>query len=128
MRLDQEIQEAERSGIQQRPVLRHRGPAPEGAAATTDQVAEELPVALVFNGISHAVMMVTPRDLQAFAMGFALTEGLVGKPSDVFDIEVQQHARSAEVALTIAQEDFTMPCRWRRRSPAQPPNWDSTST
>ena len=96
---------------------RHRGTAPEHATSTVDQVAEELPVALVFNGISHAVMMVTPRDVQAFAMGFALTEGLVGKPSDIFDIEVTAHARSVEVALTIAQEDFML-LKQQRRSMA----------
>jgi FdhD protein len=114
MKLDQET---ERSGVQERPVRRHRGTAPEQATATVDQVAEELPVALVFNGISHAVMMVTPRDVQAFAMGFALTEGLVGKSSDIYDIEVTEHARSVEVALTIAQEDFML-LKQQRRSMA----------
>jgi FdhD protein len=114
MKLDNET---DRSGAQERPVVRHRGIAPEDAARTTDRVAEELPVALVFNGISHAVMMVTPRDLQAFAMGFALTEGLVGKASDVFDIEVEEHARSFAVTLTIAQEDFML-LKQQRRSMA----------
>ena len=109
--------ETERAGFQQRPVLRHRGAAPQDAGRATDRVAEEMPVALVFNGISHAVMMVTPRELEAFALGFALTEGLVGKAGDVFDIEVREHARSFEVALTIAQEDF-MQLKQQRRSMA----------
>lgn len=114
MKLDSEI---ERTGFQQRDVVRHRGIAPEDASRTTDRVAEELPVALVINGISHAVMMVTPRELQPFAMGFALTEGLVAKASDVFDIELHEHARSFEVEVTIAQEDFVQ-LKQQRRSMA----------
>ncbi|WP_070269563.1 formate dehydrogenase accessory sulfurtransferase FdhD [Duganella sp. HH101] len=109
--------ETEGSGSQERSVLRRRGGASPDASRTTDHVAEERPVALVFNGISHAVMMVTPRELEAFALGFALTEGLVGKASDVFDIELREHARSFEVALTIAQEDF-MQLKQQRRSMA----------
>ncbi|MTV38680.1 formate dehydrogenase accessory sulfurtransferase FdhD [Duganella radicis] len=106
--------ESDKAGYQQRPVTRHRG---ADAAGTTDRVIEEAPVALVFNGISHAVMMVTPRDLQPFAMGFALTEGLVAKPADVFDIEVREHARSFEIDITIATEDFVQ-LKQQRRSMA----------
>jgi FdhD protein len=109
--------ETERSGFQERAVVRHRGLAPQDAARTTDRVAEELPVALVFNGISHAVMMVTPRELQPFALGFALTEGLVAKRSDVFDIELHEHARSFEVEITIASQEFVQ-LKQQRRSMA----------
>lgn len=71
-----------------------------------DHIAEECPVALVFNGISHAVMMATPRDFTSFAAGFALTEGIVTRIADIHDIEVILHAGSTEVQMTVAQEAF----------------------
>jgi len=48
----------------------------------------EVPVALEYNGLSYAVMMATPRDLEDFARGFALTEGLAKAPADITDIAV----------------------------------------
>lgn len=50
----------------------------------------EAPVALEFNGLSYAVMMATPRDLQDFALGFALTESLAKQPGDLSDIDVAE--------------------------------------
>lgn len=50
----------------------------------------EAPVALEFNGLSYAVMMATPTDLEDFALGFALTEGLAGTPADLDDIAVAE--------------------------------------
>ena len=50
----------------------------------------EAPVALEFNGLSYAVMMATPADLEDFARGFALTEGLARSPADISDIAVAE--------------------------------------
>jgi len=50
----------------------------------------EAPVALEFNGLSYAVMMATPTDLEDFALGFALTEGLAGTPADLDDVDVAE--------------------------------------
>ena len=73
--------------------------APTGAQAVSvlnldgsrksDFVIDEVPAALVYNGISHTVMMVTPQHLEDFALGFSLAEGIVQDVSDVYDIEVQ---------------------------------------
>jgi FdhD protein len=52
----------------------------------TREWVPEAPVALEFNGLSYAVMMATPADLEDFARGFALTEGLAKAPGDVSDI------------------------------------------
>jgi FdhD protein len=95
-----------------RDVVRHRG---DMTTQTVDLVVEEVPVALVFNGISHAVMMATPIDLDEFALGFALSEGIVGRASDVFEIETDLLAEGAEVHLRVSQEAF-MALKGRRRA------------
>ena len=56
----------------------------------TREWVPEAPVALEFNGLSYAVMMATPADLEDFARGFALTEGLARTPADISDIAVAE--------------------------------------
>ena len=62
----------------------------------------EAPIALEFNGLSYAVMMATPADLEDFALGFALTEGLAKAPGDLTDIAVAEveHGWIVRAALT----------------------------
>jgi FdhD protein len=67
-----------------------------------DEVAVEMPVALVFNGISQAVMMATPTDLEAFALGFALSEGLLRSRAECYGIELLMQAEGCEVQLQVA--------------------------
>jgi len=50
-----------------------------------DQAVEEIPVAMLYNGIAYAVMMATPIDLEDFALGFALSEGVIGR-ADEFEL------------------------------------------
>ena len=65
-------------------------PADGIASTTTRDWVPEAPVALEFNGLAYAVMMATPADLEDFARGFALTEGLARTPTDISDIDVAE--------------------------------------
>ncbi len=58
--------------------------------AITREWIPETPIALEYNGLSYAVMMASPTDLEDFARGFALTEGLARRPSDVREIAVAE--------------------------------------
>ncbi|MBP8138401.1 MAG: formate dehydrogenase accessory sulfurtransferase FdhD [Alicycliphilus sp.] len=77
----------------------------QGSEAQPRQISAEVPVAMVFNGISHAVMMATPQDLAEFGVGFALGEGIVERPEDCRDLEVRTHAQgTADAACTVHME------------------------
>ena len=67
----------------------------------TDQLAEETPVALLCNGAPHAVMLMSPADLQDFALGFALTEGLIGRPRELVLVEQRALVDGIELDLII---------------------------
>nr|WP_310734410.1 formate dehydrogenase accessory sulfurtransferase FdhD [Ideonella livida] len=76
------------------------------AVAQPDWLAEERPVALVFNGLSHAVMMASPADLEDFALGFAFTEGLIEQPAQLYGCEVQDTPAGLELQLDVASRAF----------------------
>ena len=91
-------------GAVEHPILRVTA---DGALSTPDWVADEVPVALVYNGISHAVMMATPSLLEEFALGFSLTEGIINTPKDIYSIEVTEGCRGGKnVDVTIAAGCF----------------------
>lgn len=70
--------------------------------ALTRSWVPEVPVALEFNGLAYAVMMATPADLEDFAAGFAIAEGLASSASDITDIAVAEveHGWVVRTALT----------------------------
>ncbi|GAB1435573.1 formate dehydrogenase accessory sulfurtransferase FdhD [Sphaerotilus sulfidivorans] len=69
-----------------------------------ETLAEELPVALVYNGISHAVMLASPADLEDFALGFSLSEGIIDSPDDLLDAEILPADLGESVALAGTTE------------------------
>ena len=71
-----------------------------------DDVAEEIPVALEYNGISHAVMLASPDDLEDFALGFSLSEGILQNRSELYDCEVVATTDGLQVQMRIASERF----------------------
>lgn len=76
------------------------------SARTRDLVAEETPVAMVYNGVSHAVMMASPCDLEDFALGFSLSEGIVQRPDQLFSIEIKPGEDGIELDMHIAGDCY----------------------
>ncbi|OOF70245.1 sulfurtransferase FdhD [Rodentibacter caecimuris] len=71
-----------------------------------DLLLSEVPVALVYNGISHTVMMCTPQNLTDFALGFSLTEGIIEQPSDIYGIDIIETCQGIEVQIELSSRRF----------------------
>ncbi len=80
-------------------------------------VAEEVPVALEYNGLSQAVMLATPLDLEDFALGFSLSEGLIASAADLLDVEVQTRPNGIALQLRVTARCELL-LKERRRSMA----------
>ncbi|MFV8035050.1 formate dehydrogenase accessory sulfurtransferase FdhD [Enterobacter cloacae complex sp.6730764] len=88
---------------------------PHISHATPDFLAQEVPVALVYNGISHVVMMASPKDLELFAMGFSLSEGIIAHPQEIYGMDVVQACNGLEVQIELSSRRF-MGLKERRRA------------
>ncbi len=73
----------------------------DAAASAHAEVAEEIPVALIYNGVPHVVMMCTPADIEDFALGFSVTEEIVSAAGDVRKIAPVRYSQGIEIELTI---------------------------
>lgn len=100
------------AGSAQRPVARVRNGR---VRRYVDDVAEEVPVAFVINGAPFAVMMATPADLEDFAFGFMLSEGIVGAAGDVELLGSEQLLEGIEIRLRIPTQ-YAEALDRRRRS------------
>lgn len=83
-------------------------------APSQDIVAEEVPVALVYNGVSHAVMMASPTDLADFALGFSLSEGILQRAEQLFSLDIHSSAQGIAIEMRIAGEPFAQLREQRR--------------
>lgn len=81
---------------------------------STDRVAEEVPVALEYNRLSHAVMLATPDNLEDFAIGFSMSEGIVQRLDEIHDIEIIVADRGITIRLTISSACFKVLKQKRR--------------
>lgn len=82
-------------------------------------VPEEVPVAFSYGGSTHAVMMATPSDLEDFATGFSLTEGIISSGADIEAIDVLEAAQGYDVQVSLV-DDQADALRIRRRHMAGP--------
>ncbi|CDG96409.1 formate dehydrogenase formation protein [Xenorhabdus bovienii str. puntauvense] len=83
-----------------------------------DWVAEEVPIALVYNGISHVVMMASPKDLNHFAMGFSLSESIITSPQEIHGIDTVISCHGGiELHIELSSRRFAE-LKERRRSMA----------
>jgi FdhD protein len=98
---------AQRVGVR----VRRHGDVKDGQ----DWVADEVPVALIFNGISHAVMLATPHDLEDFALGFGLTEGILADAAELFGVDVVSDPAGVRVELEVSSACFAR-LKTRRRT------------
>ncbi|WP_181956773.1 formate dehydrogenase accessory sulfurtransferase FdhD [Bradyrhizobium symbiodeficiens] len=93
---------------------RHREIAWRGGRTTPTSrlVAEESAVALTYNGSVHAVMMGTPADLEDFGVGFSLTEGIIGRASEIGSIELISNELGMEVRMWLDGDRASTLAAW----------------
>ena len=85
------------------------------ATSAPREIPEETPLALTFNRETYAVMMGTPADLEDFAVGFALTEGIVATAGEITALDVLEHAQGIELRMELADVRLAALTRRRRR-------------
>ncbi|MEY3106513.1 MAG: hypothetical protein RIT35_679 [Pseudomonadota bacterium] len=71
-----------------------------------DFIAEEVPVSLIYNKMPHVVMLATPTNLEEFALGFSITEGIIKNPQELLSTRVYNRSNGIEVQLTIPEDRF----------------------
>jgi FdhD protein len=81
---------------------------------TTDQVAEETPIALTYHGVPQVVMMATPENLEDLAFGFTVTESIVNSADEILSIQAKIANDSAQVDIAIVGERFSELLRRQR--------------
>ncbi|MDH6230580.1 FdhD protein [Mesorhizobium soli] len=86
-----------------------------GTAAALRMVPEETPIALSYAGTTHAVMMASPADFEDFALGFSLTEGIVGSAEEIETIEVEDLEAGIDIQIRLKDQANTRFQARRRR-------------
>jgi len=71
-----------------------------------DYIAEEVPISLIYNGVPHVVMLATPTNLEEFALGFSITEGIIKSPQELLSARVYNRSNGIEVQVKIPDQRF----------------------
>jgi FdhD protein len=85
--------------IQRREAVRVAGGV---GTAISRMLPEEVAVAFVYDGTTHAVMMASPADLRDLAIGFSLSEGKIARLEDLESLEIVEHAAGFEARIWLA--------------------------
>ncbi len=78
--------------------------APDGSARAKRVLANEVPAAIEFDGTPYAVMMLSPSDLEDFAVGFALSERIASSPTDIARIDIRHGTRGIGIDIRLEKE------------------------
>lgn len=73
---------------------------------TRADLAEEVALAIAYNGISQAVMLVTPTDLEDFIVGFSLGSGIIASPDEIYDLKLSGSGSAQHAHVEIASRAF----------------------
>lgn len=87
------------------------------ASELTDYVANEVRVALVYNGIAHTVMLASPENLEEFAIGFTLSERIVSHVNEIKGVDLEFTPEGVLIQVEITQRCF-MELKQQRRNMA----------
>jgi FdhD protein len=77
-----------------------------GDESAPADLAEEVALAIAYNGISQAVMLVTPTDLEDFVVGFSLGSGIIASPDEIYDIKLSGCGSAQQAEVEIASRAF----------------------
>ncbi len=89
------------------------------ASAVVEQIAEEAPIALVYNGVPHVVIMASPAYLEDLALGFSLSEAVIGSIAELGGIEIVPEQTGYSVYLSVPPHRVEMIAQRRRNMTAR---------
>src|SRR3984885_1496861 len=81
----------------------------------TRVVPRETPVALTYNRTTHAVMLASPADLEDFALGFSLSEGIIDQVADILALEIVEVPDGVECRMDLAIDRLEALTKRQRR-------------